>query len=112
MMKLVQSSDKTRKWLQDIQLSLKINNLDFESKESKYWCTFRRIGANKVFSHCNPSAKKILVFLPFKENEYPDLTQSPSIKHWAMHYPTIFIIESEKDIKKALDLLIRAYRMT
>jgi len=111
-MKLIQSSEQTRKWLCDIYELLKSHNIDYTITESKYWATFRKKSVDKVFSHCNPSAHKIRVFLPIEEKEFPDLTKTPSTNEWADRYPTIFRIEGEKDIKRSVDLLIIAYIKT
>lgn len=108
-MSLVQSASLTRGWLDRIYADLQRLSLYVERKDTKYWTSFKNVKAGIVFSHCNPSAKSIRIFLPMAPEFFHGLEPSPSTKHWGDKYPSLYRLDEERNIAIAVQLLQTAY---
>jgi predicted HNH restriction endonuclease len=101
--KLVGASPTTLTWLQSLREG--IPQLDYS--ETKYWAAFKA-GISGAVARLNPSQRGIRLFLPLEPGAEPGLKPSPSSGKWAMHFPPVFDIASEKDLSRASQLILLA----
>ena len=107
---LLDSSDKTCRWLSYIkkELEKKITNVSY--KEGKYWASFRSPDTHRNFTYLHPTKNQIRVFtrIPIENNEEMQLT--PASKNWAEMYPSIYTIRNEIEIQTAIGIIYKSYR--
>lgn len=106
---LVESSRKTLKWLNKIKTKVegRISSLTYEPK--KYWAIFKSKGTNRNVCQLNPSANQIRLLTKLHPTDDYELEPSSATEEWFETYPSLFVIESEQDIEKAIELIIRSW---
>lgn len=107
---LVDSSDKTLKWLSNIRLKMQRKIPDVKFKEVKYWASLKSPEKDRNFVFFHPTKNQIRIFtrLPLEFNK--DLQPTPASQNWATMYPTIYTLKNETDLPKAIDLIFRSYK--
>ncbi len=103
---LVNSSSKTRAWIEDIKRLVGHSRLPIQYNESKYWAVFKKESA---IAYLHPSQKRIRLFLRLEPHVDHRLCQSPSSQNWKERFPAVFYIEREDDIRDATELIIDSY---
>jgi len=104
-MTLVQSSSKTRSWLQGLRSRLP----HFEYSEAKYYASFRSASDHTAFAYLNPAKRSIRLFLPLDSGDEPYLQPTPSTSSWAERFPSVFPIAGEGDLSTAARLIAKSY---
>jgi len=102
---LVQSSTKTRSWLQ----SLRDRIPELEYSEAKYYAAFKTGPPRRAVAYLNPAQRSIRVFLALDPSE-TDLRQTPSTSRWAARFPSVFQIADEQDLARAGQLILMSGR--
>jgi len=75
---LVQSSDTTRLWLDELRTRLR----GFEYSEAKFYAAFRSPSPRRVVAYLNPSRRSVRLFLRPPLGDHPRLKRTPSTSGW------------------------------
>ncbi len=106
---LVKSSPKTLDWLNKIKTIVegRIKSLRYEPK--KYWAIFKSKGTNRDVCQLNPQVNQIRLLTKLHPSDDYELEPSPATGEWFETYPSLFVVESEQDIDKAIELIISSW---
>jgi len=106
---LVDSSEKTVRWLSKIRVFCmnKLHNTTY--KEGKYWASFKNLQTKRNFVYLHPTKNQIRIFTRLPDGSDQNLTSTPASQNWADMYPTIFTLREEAAFKVALDLVKKSY---
>ena len=101
---LIQSSPKTRSWLQSLRDRLP----ELEYSEARYYAAFRAEPAGTVCAYLNPAKRSIRLFLSLEAGAHPHLQPTPSTSSWAVRFPSVFPIAGEEDLSTATRLIVKS----
>jgi hypothetical protein len=106
---LVKSSPKTLDWLNKIKTIVegRIKCLTYEPK--KYWAIFKSKGTNRDVCQLNPQVNQIRLLTKLHPSDDYELKPSSATGEWFETYPSLFVIKSEQDIEKAIELIILSW---
>jgi predicted transport protein len=108
--RLVDSSPKTREWLDIIKSNIKKISSSLEYKEHKYWASFRNPDKKRNIVQLHPQKTQIRLFTRLPSTFNDQLEPTPSTGIWAEKYPSIFKIKTKQEIDKAIELILKSYR--
>ena len=103
--KIIQSSEKTKKWLDILDDIVTSEDSKIESYDRKYYRMFysKISGCNIVYLH--PSARQIRLFLKADPSEYDHLLVSPS-GTYHKYFPSEFKITDEELLEEAAQFIL------
>lgn len=107
--RLLDSSPTTLAWLDMIRARVgkEIPSLSYE--ESKHWATLKSPKTNRSVCYLNPQKSQIRLFTKLDSSYDSHLQPTPLSHGWAAQYPSIFVIRSESEIGKAVELISKSY---
>ena len=108
---LITSSPETIKWLDAIKSDISKEIPSIEYNESTNWASFKNPATKRNFVYLQPFKKQIRLFTELPLSFDTELESTPSSRIWAKMYPSIFKIRSERDVEKAIYLIINSYRL-
>lgn len=109
MNKLLTSSEKTSQWLNKIIAIIKEKIPTVVYKKSKYWVSLKSSYTKKNFVNLQTRKNHIVLLTTLNDNYSNDLKSATSSGSWKKEFPSKFLIKSEKDIEKAVELIIASY---
>lgn len=106
---LVDSSKTTLRWLERITAEIKKKIPSIVYDESKYYALFKSTEnkSNIVALHLQKTQIRLFLKLPVYQDDDLDLTISSGT--WAIYYPSMYILRSEKEIEKSIELIVKSY---
>lgn len=107
---LVDSSEKTIRWLRYIASEIENKILKVEYKEAKYWASIKSPEKNRNFVYFHPTKNQIRIFTRLPLTSDKELQSTPASQNWARMYPTIFTLREEAKIQKAIELIYKSYK--
>jgi hypothetical protein len=108
--KLITSSPTTLKWLGVIKSKVAREMPSLIYKDSKYWTSFKNPETERNFVFLQPQKNQIRLFTKLNTSFDNSLQITPSTSQWAETYPSIFLIQTEKLIDKAVKFIIDSYK--
>lgn len=106
---LIESSDLTRQWLKIIEERVREIRPELSYSEAQNYAKFKNPNTNRNIAYLNPTSNQIRLFLRLGLDAGNDLEITPSTFRWADMYPSLFKIDRENKIERAIDLIIRSY---
>ena len=106
---LIDSSEKTIRWLSKIHDYCIDALLTITYQEGKYWASFKNSKTKRNFAYLHPTKNQIRIFTRLPEGSDNNLTSTPASQNWAEMYPTLFILRNANAIEVALDLIEKSY---
>ena len=103
---IINSSNLTLDWLDKIQSGVNKEIQSITYGEVKYWAKFISGNTERVIAWLNPNKNSIRLFIGLDPDEEPDIKRSPS--QWK-RFKSLFRIDSEKKIKRAIELIIESF---
>ncbi len=103
---IINSSELTQDWLTKIRVGIDEAFLSVNYDEKKYWAKFESPITNRVFAWLYIGRKKINLFIGLDPDIEPDV--EPSSSQWK-RFKSIFRIDSDKKIRRAIDLIIHTF---
>ena len=104
--KIIASSKLTRSWLENIKTEVSKAIPSIVYNEVISWAKFKSPITNRVIAWLNPGKKQIRLFMSLEANMEPDIKRSSS--QWKK-FKSIFRIDSEKKINRAIELIIQTF---
>jgi hypothetical protein len=109
MNKIITSSPTTRRWLAKIKSDLKEMCPKLEYRGTKYYVPLFSSDENKNIAQLNPQTNQIRVFLRLMPSYDPLLQLTPSTGGYRKAFPSLFILQDESMIEKAIKLIVDSY---
>lgn len=107
--KLITSSPKTLKWLSIMKSRVVMEIPSLSYRESKYWASFRNSETNRNVVYLQPQKNQIRLFTKLSISFDSSLQITPSTNQWAETFPSIYLIQTEDTIDKAVNLIVNSY---
>lgn len=107
--KLVEASSTTLGWLEELRGRVARRNPSLVYGVSKYWASFKSPDTNRNICSLSVQRNQIRLFTRLEVNEDRDLQPTPASQNWARWYPAIFLVRSQGDIQKGVELILRSY---
>ncbi len=109
--RLITSSPTTLQWLNKIKVEVEERRSSLIYGDSKYWASFKSPETNRNVVYLQPQKKsQIRLFTRLELSFDNSLQPTPASSGWAEMYPSIFLIRSESEIDKAVELIISSYK--
>jgi len=109
MNELLTSSEETLRLLNRIIEAIKEKIPSITYKKGRYWVSLKSPETQKNFVYFHPQKHQIRLFTPLDPFYDRVLKPAPSTKGWLKELPSIFIIKSDEDIERAINLIIASY---
>jgi hypothetical protein len=106
---IVNSHPETRSWLELIISGVAEQIPQLEYKESKYWGAFKNLTTHRNVVYLQPTKKQIRLHLRLPMTFDQELEETSASKQWAQTCPSLFRVQSEFDVEKAVSLVIASY---
>ncbi|MDD2890874.1 MAG: hypothetical protein PHE49_09610 [bacterium] len=109
MCKLIQSSAKTREWINNIKFIVSDRPPKLIYEEVEYWAILKSREKDRAVAQLNPTKTQIRLFTKLDMSFDSLLEEAPSSGNRKKEFPTMFLITDESSIDKAVSLIIASY---
>ncbi|MHA1325280.1 MAG: hypothetical protein ACTSRL_21020 [Candidatus Helarchaeota archaeon] len=106
---LVLSSPRTLNWINKIKNKIEKQKVELMYKKSKHWASFKNPKTGRIIAFLNPQKNQIRVFLKLDPSADNSLQYTPSSGAWAKNFPSVFKVNNESLIDKAVNFIIASY---